>query len=75
MIDFLLVVFLACGKPVYVVMQPLGEPMKVYSQASMGKERWPEFLKIVEKSKLDPSIGRLELPVEDQTTIVCGTST
>lgn len=66
MIELYLVVFLACGKPVFVVMQPVGKDVKVFSQESMGKERWPEFLEIVKESQKDPTVAHLELKVEDQ---------
>lgn len=75
MIELYLVVFLACGHPVFVIMQPIDKPMKVYSQESMGKERWPSFLKIVEASKDDPGVARLELLVEDQVPIACTQAT
>ena len=75
MIEMFLVVFMACGQPVFVVMQPVGKDMRVYSQESMSKERWTEFLRIIEESKVDLSVAWLELPVEDQAPIVCVQST
>lgn len=75
MTELLLLVILACGQPVFVVMQPIGKDMKVYSEESMGKARWTAFLKIVEGSMEDPTVARLELPVEQQAKIVCVQST
>ena len=75
MTELLLAIFLACGQPVFIVMQPIGKDMRVFSQESMGKVRWVEFLKIVEESKGDPTVAFLELPVENQAKLVCAQST
>lgn len=75
MIELLLAVFLACGQPVFVILQPVGKDMKVYSKESMGKARWDEFLLLIEESKGDPGVAWLELPVEKQTDIACMTKT
>lgn len=76
MTELYLVIFMACGKPVFVVMQPVGKDMRVYSQESMGKERWPEFLKLVEESRNEPDVASLELPVENQVQgLTCVTKT
>ena len=75
MTELLLAIFLACGQPVFVVMQPIGKDMRVFSQESMGKERWEKFLLIIEESKTDPTVARLDLPVENQTNLICAQST